>query len=351
MTNPIMEHPFSKSTTTTEKCKRLLDAVNADDRLGIVINADPDAISSALALKRFFWRKVRSTKIFHINPIERADNLAMVRLLKIDLKLVRSLKRRKVITKWAIVDSQPEHHELFKDHPFDIIIDHHPVQATSKAFYVDIREEYGANATILTEYLRNCKIKPSAKLATALFYGIKTDTNNFVRDAQQNDINAFRYLYGFVNINTIKKIESSEITKKTLACYALAMNRLQLIGRTALVNMGEIGNPDMLVIIADFFMKLSEAEWSVVTGIWRDKLIVILRNAAFRGNAGKTAQKLFGPWGASAGGHKTAARAEIPMANMVAAKSEGDELARAILKDVKQYMDEKGIPGEKSKGS
>ena len=303
--NPIMEHPFPKSATNTEKCKRLLEAVHPDDRLGIVINADPDAISSAWALKRFFWRKVRSTKIFHINPIERADNLAMVRLLKIDLKLTRSLKRKKKITKWAIVDSQPQHHELFRDHSFDIIIDHHPVQATSQAFYVDIREEYGANATILTEYLRTSKIKPSAKLATALFYGIKTDTDNFVREAQQNDINAFRYLYSLVNINTIKKIESSEISRKTLCDYALAMNRLQIIGNTALANMGAVANPDILVIIADFFMKLAEAEWSVVTGIWRDKLIVILRNAGFRGNAGTMAKKLFGSWGASAGGHKT----------------------------------------------
>ena len=346
--NPVMEHPFSKSTTTTEKCKRLLDAVHADDRLGIVINADPDAISSAWALKRFFWRKVRSVKLFHINPIERADNLAMVRLLKIDLKLTRSLRKRN-ITKWAIVDSQPQHHELFRNHNFDIIIDHHPVQATSKAFFVDIREEYGANATILTEYLRNCKIKPSAKLATALFYGIKTDTANFVREAQQNDINAFRYLYSFVNINTIKKIESSEITKETLCNYALAMNRLQLIGNIALVNMGEVANPDILVIIADFFMKLVDVEWSVVTGIRRDKLIVILRNAGFRGNAGKMAQKLFGPWGASAGGHKTAARAEVPMANIVGVKSEGDVLARAILKDLRQYMAEKGNFEEMSK--
>ncbi len=348
MMTPVMEHPFSKSTTTTEKCKRLLEAVQADDRVGIVINADPDAISSAWALKRFFWRKARSVKLFHINPIERADNLAMVGLLKIDLKLIRSLKRKN-ITKWAIVDSQPQHHELFRDNNFDIIIDHHPVQATSKAFFVDIREEYGANATILTEYLQNCKIKPSAKLATALFYGIKTDTANFVREAIQNDINAFRYLYRFANINTIKKIESSEITRETLSNYVVAMSRMKLIGDMALINMEEVVNPDILVIIADFFMKLAEAEWSVVTGIWQKKLIVIVRNAGFRGNAGKMVEKIFGSWGGSAGGHKTAARAEIPMINIGEIAPEKDPLARAILKDLKQHLAKKRTRGKKSK--
>ena len=341
--NPVMEHSFPKSATTTEKCKRLLEAVRADDRLGIVMNADPDAISSACALKRFFWRKIRSVHLFHINPIKRPDNLAMIGLLKIDLKLIRSLKR-KDISKWAIVDSQPQHHELFRDHEFDIIIDHHPFQATSNAFFVDIREKYGANATILTEYLRNRRIIPSAKLATALFYGIKTDTDNFVREALQSDINAFRYLYRFANINTIKKIESSEITKKTLSSYVVAMNRMKIVGNVALVNMEEVSNPDTLVIIADFFMKLAEAEWSVVTGIWRDKLIVIVRNAGFKGHAGKMVKKVFGSWGGSAGGHKTAARAEIPIINIGDIKPEGDQLARTILKNLKQCIAKKGIP-------
>ena len=54
-----MDHPFSKSISYTEKCKRLLEVVSPEDTLAVLINADPDAIASALALKRFFWRKVK----------------------------------------------------------------------------------------------------------------------------------------------------------------------------------------------------------------------------------------------------------------------------------------------------
>ncbi|MBW1805872.1 MAG: exopolyphosphatase, partial [Deltaproteobacteria bacterium] len=172
------------------------------------------------------------------------------------------------------------------------------------------KEEYGANSTILTEYLRAAGIKPSPRLATALFYGIKTDTDNFVRPSTPNDINAFRYLYQFVNINIIKKIESSEMTKKTLGSYRTAMEQLTFIKGMAFVHMGKVSDPDILVIIADFFLKMAEATWSVVSGIYGRKLIVIFRNAGFRLDAGKLAQKLFGQWG-SAGGHKSAARAEI----------------------------------------
>lgn len=310
--NFLMDHPFPKSTSSTEKCKRLLEAVSPEDSLCILIDADPDAMASALALKRFFWRKVRKADIYHINPIQRADNLAFIKLLRVQQKHIRHLRPSK-ITKWAILDSQPHHHKEFADQQFDIIIDHHPIGPLSKAHFVDIREEYGANSTILTEYLRASKIGPSPRLATALFYGIKTDTDNFVRECLLNDVNAFRFLYGYTNINIIKKIDSSEITKEILASYRLAMDRLKLARHMAFIHMGEVENPDILVIIADFFMRLAEATWSVVSGVYDEKLIVILRNAGFRSNAGKVAERLFGHWGGLAGGHRSAARAEIPL--------------------------------------
>ena len=338
-----MDHPFSKSVTSAEKCNRLLELISPEDTLGIVMNADPDAIASALALKRLFWRKVRRVMLYHINTIERADNLAFIKLLKIKMQCIRSMKGRK-IKKWAIVDSQPHHHDRFKNHHFDIIIDHHRVGPLSKAPFVDIREDYGANATIMTEYLRASKITPSARLATALFYGIKTDTDNFVRESLPNDINAFRYLYGYTNMNIIKKIEASEISKQTLSDFRLAMERLILVKDIAFISMEEVGNPDVLVMIADFFMKLAEANWSIVTGIYEEKLIVILRTAAFRGDAGKTAQELFEPWGGLAGGHKSAARAEIPLENIVDKIDDIPRLNRLVLKKVKSLK--KGFEGD-----
>lgn len=61
--------------------------------------------------------------------------------------------------------------------------------------------------------------------------------------------------------------------------------------------MERVDNPDILVILADFFLKLAEANWSIVSGVYDARLVVVLRNGTFRGNAGNTAQKLFGPWG------------------------------------------------------
>jgi len=308
-TTGIAEQPFSKSVSAAEKYKRLLDVAALEDTMAILINADPDAIAGAIALKRIFWRRVKKVQIYHINTIKRADNLALIKLLKIDQRHIRELQSSR-FTRWAIVDSQPHHDELFEKHPYDIIIDHHPRGPKCTGRFVDIQEDYGATSTILTEYLRAARIKISPRLATALFYGIKNDTENFIRPTLPNDMDAFRYLYPLANMNIVKKIEFSEMTKKTLSHFRMAMENLIIYKNTAFIHMGRVNNPDILVMIADFFLKLAEAHWCIVSGLYGQKLIVIFRNAGFRRDAGKMAQKLFGQWGA-AGGHKSAARAEI----------------------------------------
>jgi nanoRNase/pAp phosphatase (c-di-AMP/oligoRNAs hydrolase) len=54
--------------------------------------------------------------------------------------------------------------------------------------------------------------------------------------------------------------------------------------------------------------------WTIVGGIYQDKLIVIFRNDALRKNAGRLAVQAFGKLG-SAGGHAASARAEVPLGN------------------------------------
>lgn len=304
-------NPPSPSNTHKGRYESLLDVISTDDTVCIPIVADPDAIASALALKRLFWRKVQKTVICRVNAIKRSDNLAMIRDLKINVPYITKADTSGV-TKWAMVDSQPHHHKSLRHIDFSIIIDHHSPDPLLNVPFMDIREEYGAVSSIMTEYLRAAGVTPSVKLATALFYGIKTDTDNFTRTSTCADVKAFRYLYPRVNINIIKKIESSEINKKNLAAFRKAFEELQVIGDTAYIHMGVIKDADMLVILADFFLKMAEATWCMVSGIYGKKLIIIMRNVGFRLDAGKVAERLFGKLG-SAGGHKSAARVEIPL--------------------------------------
>lgn len=69
-------------------------------------------------------------------------------------------------------------------------------------------------------------------------------------------------------------------------------------------------------------MKLAEATWSVVSGTYSGKLVIIFRNAGFKGHAGRLAKAAFGDVG-SAGGHKEAGRAEISLDAISSPSDEG----------------------------
>lgn len=309
--------------SAAEKLRRFYDPFEGDSNVLILINADPDSIASAMAVKRLLWRKVSGVTISNINIIKRPDNIAMIRLLGVDLVPIKDIVKD-AFTRFVIVDSQPDHNEIFAEYPPHVIIDHHP-NTGARAPFVDIRPKYGATATIMTEYLRAAKIKPSSKLATGLFYAIKTDTDNFVRQTLIEDVRAFQFLYRHFNLHLIHKIEQSELTLDFLKYFKIALDNKRIRKGHMFAYLGSVVNPDICVIIADFFMKISSVNWSIVSGLYNKKLVLVFRNDGLRKDAGKVAKLSFGQIG-SAGGHKSMARAEIPLAD---------------LKEVVDYKDDK----------
>ncbi len=295
------------SFSAREKLRRFLDLFSGEDHVLLPIVADPDAIASAMAVKRLLWRKVSSVTIANVNKISRPDNLAMVRLLSVGMvpySQVDSSRHNCVI----LVDAQPNHHPVFENLKIRAILDHHP-NTNPQVDFADIRPDYGAVSSMLTEYLKAARIKPSSKLATGLYLGIKTDTANFERQALMEDVRAFQFLFRHTNTALARRIEQAEIKRGFLKFYLKAIESYKIRKARCYVHLDQVPSPDLCVLIADFFMHLDSITWSIVSGIYQDRLIVIFRNDGLRKNAGLVARESFGPWG-KAGGHKSAARAE-----------------------------------------
>ncbi len=299
--------------SNSEKLRRFYDQFSGNDHILVVINADPDAIASAMAVSRLLWRRVTSVTISHVNMINRPDNLTMLKLLGVSLVPHTDIDLSQY-GKVVIVDSQPDHNEFMNKLEPDIIIDHHPDSGV-KAPYLDIRPNYGATASIMTEYLRAARIKPSVKLATGLFYAIKTDTNSFKGQTVIEDVRAFQYLFRHVNIHLARKIEQADLRLNFLKYFKIALQNMRLRKGRVFVHLGPVVSPDVLVIIADFFMRIVSVTWSIVSGTCDKKLIVIFRNDGIRKNAGNVAKESIGQFG-SAGGHKNMARAEISLSDL-----------------------------------
>jgi len=297
--------------STKDKIRQFYSQFTSDDRVLILINADPDAIASAMAVKRLLWRKVNNITISNINVINRPDNCAMVDLLGVNLSHINEIDAAR-FNRIVMVDSQPSHNALFEKFSIDVLIDHHPDSGNKIIPFQDIRPKYGATSSIVTEYLRAAKIKPATKLATALLLGIKNDTSNFEQKTRVEDVRAFQYLFRHANKHMVRKIEQSEIRPDYLKYFKKALEDRRVRKGRVFVFLGLVPNPDVCVVIADFFMKISSIKWSIVAGYHQKKLIIIFRSDGLRTNAGKIAEKGFAGFG-SAGGHKSMARAEIDL--------------------------------------
>jgi len=313
-TAPAVRGPGKHLRSRMETLEDLYSRFRPKDHVLVTIDPDPDAIASALALKRLLWHKVQSTTIGMIRPIRRLNNLTMVRVLRLPLVLLNRDEPERY-DKHVVVDGQPSHNDFFSRFQYTAIIDHHPVtNSFNDSSFVDIRPDYGSTSTILTQYLRTARIKPSRTLATTLLYGIKTDTRNFERNTIVGDIEAFRFLFPLSNHNILRKIEISDLSFSDLKFFQRAVERKHVVRERLFAHLDEVPTADILVVLAEFFLKVHDVSWSIISGILEGNLIVVVRNDGSR-DAGKIIRRAFGHIGC-AGGHQAMARAEIPLANL-----------------------------------
>ncbi|MDR0478171.1 MAG: DHH family phosphoesterase [Desulfobulbaceae bacterium] len=317
--------------TARERLQQFWDFFGKEDAVLVVINADPDALASAMAIKRLLRYRVKYVAIAHPNEIRRMNNVTMVQRLKIPLERLGNVKIND-FSKIVMVDSQPNHLPCFEKLKVDVIIDHHPIVVEWSNPFVDIRPDYGATASIMVEYLRAADIKLSTGLATALFYAIKVDTSNFEKNAHLADRLAFRYLFDLANRDLMRKFELTDLRRSELRYFTIGLHNLKYSKNRYYSHIGRVPSPDVLVIVADFLNHVGGIDWVFVSGIHNDKLVVIFRCDGYRKNAGKLAARSLGALG-SAGGHKQAARGEVPLKNLAMGEKEftSESLQRLII--------------------
>lgn len=298
---------------TKQKIRELRALVGEGDRVAIVLqdDPDPDAMASAIALRTLLGRNKQTTPIFAFQPVTRPENRTMTHLLEIEIAPAET-ERLKEFERIAMVDVEPP---FFGDRipRADIVIDHHPGYPTGLAPFEDIRVGYGATATIMTEYLISADERISERLATALLYGIRSDTLALSRRVTENDIEAFTHLYPLANYSVLRQIDRPELPLSFARILSRAMDRLDSRDGLVALHLGPVERDDLIVQMADFCLQFEGVEWVAVSGKLGSNLVVAVRNQGIgRGNAGEIVKRLFGDIG-SAGGHRNMAKAVIPL--------------------------------------
>jgi len=209
------------------------------------------------------------------------------------------------------VDLQPPH-LANPPEEIDLVIDHHPEQFNYKSHIKDIRPSYGATSTVLLEYLLCANSVIGTRLATAMLYGIKSDTFALSREVNEWDVEAFSYLYPLANQNLMRRIERPELPPAALDALSLALKNRRVIDKVAFVHLGRIERDDLIPQMADFSLSFEGIEWAFVSGVFESNYIISVRNVGYVRAAGRVLKEAFGEMG-SAGGHASMAKAIIPI--------------------------------------
>jgi len=178
---------------------------------------DPDALGSAIAHQRICAELGVPCTIAHVLPVSHRQNRAMVKLLNIDMLQVSNTEDLANFKYLSLVDtSTPEPSiALPADLKLLSVVDHHKM-AEVDAPFADIRPQMGASSSIYAEYMLNGLAplvdgREATRVATALLFGMQTDTNDFTL-ATGADFAAAAYVRPFCDSDVLKRMGRSDLT-------------------------------------------------------------------------------------------------------------------------------------------
>lgn len=296
-------------------------------------NPDPDCIAAAfglcLLLKRHF--RVDAT-IFYGGLVARAENRSMVDILKIPMRKIGELDLRAYRT-LALVDTQPGagNNESPVKAPLSIVIDHHkPVRKkTLSVPFHDVRTDYGSTSTIVTGYLRAAGVPITRNAATALYYGIKTDTYGLGRDVIPDDIEAYRFLMDKINVAHLGRIEKPEHPHNYFIQMHHALERTEIFENVAVSTLWKVDYPEITAEVADWLSSMRGIKWALVMSLHDCGIYLSIRTKSRNRDAGRVIRSVVGRHG-MAGGHNQIA------GGMVALEKCSPEAARAEVERLKE---------------
>lgn len=333
----------SPTLSIEERVRQLITAVEGGTRALICThdNPDPDSIASAFALGRLLEQKrgIPFTLTYG-GVLGRAENRAMVRLLKIPLVPISriDLSEFDVV---GLVDTQLDvgNHSLDPTRMEDkkvICIDHHPARLLFKsAAYADVGGDYGATSSVLTAYCDAAGVVFDVALASALFYGIKTDTRDLGRESNEADVWAYSHLVGLTDMALVSAIEHPRLPRSYFSVLVRAFQHAQVWGNVVACDLGETYIPDIVAETADRLVAAEGMRWAAVVGEYDGQIYASIRVNDRRFSAGKLVREVIQryPEG-SAGGHNSMAGARVPHGPKEKTAATRTRARRKLMKDL-----------------
>jgi nanoRNase/pAp phosphatase (c-di-AMP/oligoRNAs hydrolase) len=285
---------------------------------------DPDSIGSAMGLKHLLQSEgVTKCDIAFNGFVGRAENRAMVELLEIECFTLSDIDLKQY-DKIAVVDTTPNNGNISIEDPssVDVVLDHHAVtdKSENSNTLFEINLGVGATSTLVTLYLIANNTPISKFVATALFYGIKTDTNDMGRNTHDIDIASYKILFDLIDHKILSQIEHPPREPVYFQLLYKASQEMRIYGDFAYTHIGEVNIPDFVPEMADICHSLESVEWMVCSAIFKNQIIFSVRSKKSP-NAGVYTRNLAKKLNGSGGGHPTMAAGRIDILEKTAQDS------------------------------
>ncbi|HJU64372.1 MAG TPA: hypothetical protein VJ596_01785 [Gemmatimonadaceae bacterium] len=325
-----------------KRAQELRAALGESHRCAFLVqnDPDPDAIASSLALRTILGLDPRDAPIVTCGSITRPENRRLIAELGIRVQHV-SNQRLQELAPLVLVDVQPPY---FRQPLPEVaaVLDHHPPSGDYRARYRDIRTSYGASATIAAEYLLaegdEALTRP---LATALLYGIITDTKSLSRSASDEDLQMFAHLFLRADHDALRRIQHPSYAPLALKRFGKALERVRQRRGLVYVHLGRLPAEQEHIVaqLAEFCLGVEGADVAAVSGIFGGKLVMSTRALWPEARLNEMLRDLFAEYG-SAGGHPVMAKAVVKLIEWRKAHPYHDdrELERIVRRELERKV-------------
>jgi nanoRNase/pAp phosphatase (c-di-AMP/oligoRNAs hydrolase) len=302
-----------------ERLNRLRELVGPDPVLILTHdNPDPDALASGLGLARLISSWGIRSELVYSGLVSRAENKAMLNLLTPEWVHRDELPELEAYSAVALVDTQPDagNNDLPSEVIPDIVIDHHhPIRDNiSKVPFVDLRPDVGSTSSLIFQYLQAASVNIDASLATAIFYGIKTDTRGLSRGDSPIDQSAYFRLLTMIDRQLLVQVEQAGLPREYFQKFCDGLRAAVVYGSVVVADLGEMHRPDFVGEMADMLIRLEKSRAVLCMGNHGDLLYLSLRTVPMKDDAGLLVQRIV-PAPGKAGGHGTMAGGQVPLEN------------------------------------
>lgn len=305
-------------------------------------NPDADAIASGYALYHYLKTNGKDVRLIYSgrNVIRKSNLVIMVKELEIPIEHVRNVEKEEPAELLVTVDCQyGEGNVVLYPAQTVAVIDHHRVSRKMPVLS-EIQSNLGACSTLLWNMLKEegIDVNENEKLATALYYGLFTDTGGLEVIYHEKDME-LRDNAKYDEV-LITKLRNANISIEELETAGAALLRCDYNEqyRFAVVKSGPC-DPNVLGLISDIVLEVDAVDVCVVFAIQQNGIKLSVRSCLEDIKANELAAKLCMGLG-SGGGHYVKAGGFMQMNLLTRAY---EVYCRKIGTEPRMELDESGI--------